>query len=99
MYIISRMINNNSIRKINNNNSNNSNNSNNMDNAIKSFKKSKIKCYIQETVDNMMCAGYEQQAIDSYQERVNIDMLNGNYINIIKRSLMINKLIRDADYI
>lgn len=47
----------------------------------------------------MMCAGYEQQAIESYQERVNIDMLNGNYINIIKRSLMVNKLIRDADYI
>lgn len=94
MYIITRTNSNNSIRKINN-----SNNNNNMDNAIKSFKKSKIKCYIQETVDNMMCAGYEQQAIESYQQSVNIDMIKGNYINIIKRSLTISKMIRDADYI
>ncbi len=78
----------------------NINNYNNNDiNDIKSLNKSKLKRYIQETVENMVCAGYEQEDIESYQESVNIDMIKGNYINIIKRSLMVSKLIRDANYI
>ena len=92
MYIITRRINN-TIRRINNNNNEDINN------AIKSLNKNKLKHYIQETIENMVCAGYEQQDIESYQESVNIDMIKGNYINIIKRSLMISKLIQDADYI
>ena len=85
MFIITRRINNN----INNN----------YINDIKSLNKNKLKRYIQETVENMICAGYEQEDIESYQESVNIDMIKGNYINIIKRSLMISKMIQDADYI
>lgn len=81
-------------RRINNNINNNYNN-----NDIKSLNKNKLKRYIQETVENMVCAGYEQEDIESYQESVNIDMIKGNYINIIKRSLMISKMIQDADYI
>lgn len=94
MYIITRRINNNIIRRVNNNNNNDDNN-----NAIKSMNKNKLKHYIQDTVENMICAGYEQEDIESYQESVNIDMIKGNYINIIKRSLMISKMIQDADYI
>lgn len=95
MYIITRRLNNNTIRRINNNNNNDDNNNND----IKSMNKNKLKGYIQDTIENMICAGYEQQDIESYQESVNIDMIKGNYINIIKRSLMVSKLIRDADYI
>lgn len=94
MYIITRRINNNTTRRNNNNNNDDNNN-----NAIKSMNKNKLKGYIQDTIENMICAGYEQQDIESYQESVNIDMIKGNYINIIKRSLMISKMIRDADYI
>ena len=95
MYIITRRLNNNTIRRINNNNNNNDD----INNDIKSMNKSKLKHYIQDTIENMICAGYEQQAIESYQESVNIDMLNENYISIIKRSLIITKMIQDADYI
>ena len=96
MYIITRRLNNNTIRRINNNNNNNIEDINN---DIKIMNKNKLKHYIQDTIENMICAGYEQQAIESYQESVNIDMLNENYINIIKRSLMISKMIQDSDYI